>query len=83
MDLLSSLMRPHKRQSGFDEPLLHSMYVDKKLLDVTAVQTFSRQNRRVPGKPCTFVLDYETTKTTSEKPSCPIMKLLGWLEAQI
>ena len=49
-------------QTGFDEPLLHTMYVDKKLRDVTAVQTLSRLNRTAPGKNSTFVLDFENTE---------------------
>ena len=50
-----------KYQTGFDEPLLHTMYVDKKLMDVTAVQTLSRLNRTYPGKNSTFVLDFENS----------------------
>ena len=42
----------------FDEPLLHTMYVDKKLDGVKAVQTLSRLNRAMPGKDSTFVLDF-------------------------
>ena len=49
-------------QTGFDEPLLHTMYVDKKLRDVTAVQTLSRLNRTTFGKNCTFVMDFENTE---------------------
>jgi type I restriction enzyme R subunit len=52
----------NKYQTGFDEPLLHSMFVDKKLRDVTAVQTLSRLNRTSPGKTNTFVLDFENTE---------------------
>ncbi len=47
-----------KYQTGFDQPLLHSMYVDKKLSGVKAVQTLSRLNRTCPGKEDTFVLDF-------------------------
>lgn len=47
-----------KYQTGYDEPLLHTMYVDKKLADVAAVQTLSRLNRRAAGKRDTFVLDF-------------------------
>lgn len=53
------LVVANKYQTGFDEPLLHTMYVDKKLRDVTAVQTLSRLNRTTPGKNSTFVLDFE------------------------
>ena len=47
-----------KYQTGFDQPLLHTMYVDKRLADVQAVQTLSRLNRIYPGKNQTFVLDF-------------------------
>ena len=56
------LVVANKYQTGFDEPLLHSMYVDKKLRDVTAVQTLSRLNRTTFGKNSTFVLDFENTE---------------------
>ncbi len=52
------LVVAEKYQTGFDEPLLHSMYVDKKLSGVAAVQTLSRLNRTHPGKTDTFVLDF-------------------------
>ncbi len=51
-----------KYQTGFDEPLLHSMYVDKKLGGVNAVQTLSRLNRTARGKEDTFVLDFVNTE---------------------
>lgn len=47
-----------KYQTGFDQPLLHTIYVDKKLSGVRAVQTLSRLNRTHPGKEDTFVLDF-------------------------
>ena len=47
-----------KYQTGFDEPLLHTMFVDKPLSGVKAVQTLSRLNRTYPGKTDTFVLDF-------------------------
>lgn len=56
------LVVANKYQTGFDEPLLHTMYVDKKLMDVTAVQTLSRLNRTYPGKNSTFVLDFENSE---------------------
>ncbi len=56
------LVVANKYQTGFDEPLLHTMYVDKKLRDVTAVQTLSRLNRTTRGKGSTFVLDFENTE---------------------
>lgn len=47
-----------KFQTGYDEPLLHTMYVDKILTDIKAVQTLSRLNRAREGKFDTFVLDF-------------------------
>jgi type I restriction enzyme R subunit len=47
-----------KFQTGYDEPLLHTMYVDKKLSDIKAVQTLSRLNRAHPLKHDVFVLDF-------------------------
>ena len=55
------LVVAEKYQTGFDEPLLHTMYVDKKLAGVKAVQTLSRLNRTHPGKTDTFVLDFANT----------------------
>lgn len=60
-DKYNILVVANKYQTGFDEPLLHSMYVDKKLKDVNAVQTLSRLNRTCRGKTSTFVLDFENT----------------------
>lgn len=52
------LIVSNKFQTGFDEPDLHSMYVDKKLNGVMAVQTLSRLNRNAKGKTDTFILDF-------------------------
>lgn len=52
------LIVAEKYQTGFDEPLLHTMFVDKKLKGVKAVQTLSRLNRTISGKKDTFVLDF-------------------------
>ncbi|SAL70950.1 type I restriction-modification system endonuclease [Caballeronia cordobensis] len=52
------LIVANKFVTGFDEPLLHTMYVDKKLAGVQAVQTLSRLNRAHPQKHDTFVLDF-------------------------
>ena len=51
-------MVANKFQTGFDQPLLHTMYVDKKLGGVNAVQTLSRLNRTHPGKKGAMVLDF-------------------------
>ena len=53
-----------KYQTGFDQPMLHTMYVDKKLSGVKAVQTLSRLNRTAPGKEDTFVLDFVNDRNT-------------------
>lgn len=52
------LIVANKFQTGFDQPLLCAMYVDKRLDGITAVQTLSRLNRIYPGKEQTFVLDF-------------------------
>jgi len=52
------LIVANKFQTGFDQPLLHTMYVDKKLSGVNAVQTLSRLNRTHPEKNGTIVLDF-------------------------
>ena len=57
-DNFNILIVAEKYQTGFDEPLLHTMIVDKKLKGVKAVQTLSRLNRTCPGKVDTFVLDF-------------------------
>ena len=54
-------------QTGFDEPLLHTMYVDKMLYDIKAVQTLSRLNRCHPQKHDTFVLDFANSPDMIEK----------------
>jgi len=56
------LLVAEKYQTGFDEPLLHTMYVDKRLDGVQAVQTLSRLNRRAAGKEDTFVLDFHNER---------------------
>lgn len=55
------LLVANKFQTGFDQPLLHTMFVDKKLGGVNAVQTLSRLNRSHPLKKYTFVLDFANT----------------------
>lgn len=60
-DMFNVLIVAEKYQTGFDEPLLHSMFVDKGLRGVKAVQTLSRLNRCCKGKVDTFVLDFANT----------------------
>lgn len=60
-DEFQILLVANKYQTGFDQPKLVSMYVDKKLAGVAAVQTLSRLNRTMPGKDQTFVIDFVNT----------------------
>jgi type I restriction enzyme R subunit len=60
-DMFNVLIVAEKYQTGFDEPKLHSMFVDKRLKDVKAVQTLSRLNRSCKGKIDTYVLDFANT----------------------
>ena len=61
------LIVAEKYQTGFDEPLLHTMFVDKKLSGVKAVQTLSRLNRTMRGKDSTFVLDFVNSAEDIQK----------------
>ena len=61
------LIVAEKYQTGFDEPLLHTMFVDKKLSGVKAVQTLSRLNRTMRGKEDTFVLDFANEREEIQK----------------
>ncbi len=56
-----------KFQTGYDEPLLHTMYVDKVLSDIKAVQTLSRLNRAHPKKRDVFVLDFMNSAETIQE----------------
>ncbi len=61
------LICAEKFQTGYDEPLLHTMYVDKPLSSIKAVQTLSRLNRAHPKKHDVFVLDFQNNTETIEK----------------
>src|SRR5205823_13259705 len=52
------LLVANKYQTGFDQPLLHTMYVDKRVDGVQEAQTLSRLNRQIPGKDEPFILDF-------------------------
>jgi len=65
------LIVANKFQTGFDQPLLHTMYVDKKLGGVNAVQTLSRLNRSHPLKKDTFVLDFVNSSEDIKKAFLP------------
>lgn len=73
------LIVANKYQTGFDQPLLHTMYVDKKLGGVSAVQTLSRLNRTFPGKSDTFILDFANTTDEIKKSFDPyyVATILG------
>ncbi|TPF78767.1 hypothetical protein BW12_04085 [Bifidobacterium sp. UTCIF-3] len=58
------MIAANKFQTGFDQPKLCAMYVDKKLTGVAAVQTLSRLNRTCPGKPAPIVLDFANKPET-------------------
>ena len=66
------LIVAEKFQTGFDQPLLHTMYVDKVLTGLNAVQTLSRLNRTIPGvKVDTFVLDFRNETDDIQKAFSP------------
>lgn len=66
-DNFNFLIVAEKYQTGFDEPYLHTMFVDKKLSGIKAVQTLSRLNRTMEGKDETFVLDFVNTAEEIQK----------------
>jgi type I restriction enzyme, R subunit len=70
-DAYRILIVANKFQTGFDQPLLHTMYVDKKLGGVNAVQTLSRLNRTYPGKNETMVLDFANEAEEIQKAFAP------------
>lgn len=61
------LIVANKFQTGFDEPRLMAMYVDKKLSGVATVQTLSRLNRMYPGKPAPMVVDFRNTPASVQE----------------
>ncbi len=71
------LIVAEKYQTGFDQPLLHTMYVDKRLDGVQAVQTLSRLNRKAPGKDDTFVLDFVNEREDILKAFKPYYEATG------
>jgi len=76
------LIVAEKYQTGFDEPLLHTMIVDKKLRGVKAVQTLSRLNRIHPDKEDTLIIDFVNTKDDILKAFQPFYQET-FLEAEI
>lgn len=73
-DLYNILIVADKYQTGFDEPMLHTMFVDKKLKNVKAVQTLSRLNRWQKDKEDTYVLDFVNTPDEIKKAFGPFYK---------
>ena len=69
------LLVAEKYQTGFDQPLLHTMNVDKPLSGVKAVQTLSRINRIHPGKEDTFILDFVNDRDAILKEFQPFYEL--------
>ncbi|MDZ4859576.1 MAG: type I restriction endonuclease [Candidatus Hydrogenedentes bacterium] len=65
------LICAEKFQTGYDQPLLHTMYVDKALSNIKAVQTLSRLNRSCPNKHDVFVLDFQNDTDTIEAAFAP------------
>ena len=78
-DMYNILIVADKYQTGFDEPLLHTMFVDKGLKGVKAVQTLSRLNRCCKGKIDTYVLDFANTAESIKESFQPFYEdtLLG------
>lgn len=68
------LVVANKYQTGYDEPLLCAMYVDKQLSGVATVQTFSRLNRIYPGKEKTYILDFRNNAEEVRKAFEPYYK---------
>lgn len=81
-DNFNILIVAEKYQTGFDEPLLHTMIVDKKLRSVKAVQTLSRLNRTHAGKFDTFVMDFANSAEDIEEAFQPFYQE-SWLTAEV
>lgn len=74
------LVVAEKYQTGFDQPKLTAMYVDRKLAGLQAVQTLSRLNRTAPGKDRTYILDFQNTIEEIQEAFKPYFETTG-LEA--
>src|SRR6056297_822748 len=73
-DEFQILVVAEKYQTGFDQPKLVAMYVDKKLAGLQAVQTLARLNRTHPGKGRTFVLDFQNTMDEMKEAFAPFFE---------
>lgn len=71
------LIVAEKYQTGFDQPKLCAMYVDRKLAGLQAVQTLSRLNRTMPGKGGTYVLDFQNTTKDIQEAFKPFYEITG------
>lgn len=71
------LIVAEKYQTGFDQPKLCAMYVDRKLAGLQAVQTLSRLNRTLPGKDRTYVLDFQNTIEDIQEAFKPFYEVTG------
>lgn len=71
------LIVAEKYQTGFDQPKLAAMYVDRKLAGLQAVQTLSRLNRTLPGKDRTYVLDFQNTIEDIQEAFKPFYEVTG------
>ncbi len=69
------LIVAEKYQTGFDQPKLSGMYIDKKLAGLQAVQTLSRLNRIYQGKERTFILDFQNTTDDIKEAFCPFYEV--------
>lgn len=79
-DAYQVLIVAEKYQTGFDQPKLCGMYVDRKLAGLQAVQTLSRLNRTFPGKERTYILDFQNTMEDIQEAFKPYFEVSG-LEA--
>jgi type I restriction enzyme R subunit len=71
------LIVAEKYQTGYDQPKLCAMYVDRKLAGLQAVQTLSRLNRTMPGKDRTYVLDFQNTVEDIQEAFKPFYEVTG------
>ena len=71
------LIVAEKYQTGFDQPKLCAMYMDRKLAGLQAVQTLSRLNRTLPGKDRTYVLDFQNTIEDIQEAFKPFYEVTG------
>ena len=74
-DAYQILVVAEKYQTGFDQPKLVAMYVDKKLAGLQAVQTLARLNRTCPGKERTFILDFQNTMDEIKEAFAPFFEV--------